>query len=215
MKHIEDRFRLAAQWLAERPLVRLANEWRDTLFYTAFAVGLGLAVINGKGNLAIFSLTAPMEREILRSVFWGFRPEYRTAGYSATPVDPRKNCNAAAVVGGFCLFIEVALFDTFNGTSLGDAMVALMGVMQSAIGTLGLRRLNGRLQDIPNLYLNKKTGMWDWPRKRGGGGTTQTQKLKDGFMNLGRKLVAALPMPRPAQNPAFKPATQPPAARPL
>ena len=41
--------------------------------------------------------------------------------------------------------------------------------------------------------------MWDYPRKHGGdgdgGGTTQTQRMKDGFKSFGEKLGGLLPQP--------------------
>jgi hypothetical protein len=186
MKPIQTLFKQAA---------RLANEWRDTLSYTALVTLMGVTHLEKKDALLIPLFLAASIREIGRAIAWGSASR-QVAGMPQF-VDPAKNVAAAGIV--YVLFAACAMVvPSFRPLDfcLGATVLAFVG--NPYYEQLILR--GATISDIPDLYFDKETGMWDWPRKDKGNGPTQTQKLKDGFSAFGRKLST---VPRPALGKAF------------
>jgi hypothetical protein len=72
---------------AENPAVKLANEWRDTLFYSGIL--LGLVLENTGSNFIANSpqlLFSALVREGLRSDAWDRTKQTRLAGYNQKKV---------------------------------------------------------------------------------------------------------------------------------
>ncbi|MDE1900833.1 MAG: hypothetical protein KGI37_04200 [Alphaproteobacteria bacterium] len=180
------------------PVCKLANEWRDTLLYTGIAVGLGFALVHGGGRAsANMAQNIVLQRELIRALMWNFGKFKKIAGYDPVPVDRAKNSLAALfVVASVGMVGEMPPLSTHVHT-FGLTVQVVAGTLTG----LGLYGRGSGVRDIPALYFHDQTGMWDWPRKQGGG-TTQTQKLKNAFGKFGRTLAGYVPVPRPAYSPS-------------
>ena len=183
MKPIQTAFKAAQELICKNPVFRLANEWRDSIFYTMLAAGAGELLSSGHAIAVLpLILGSASLREVARSLTWHYFPPKRLVGDKSAVVDHVKNASAAYTVAN-----SVAAVGFVQPTLL------LFG----AAGYAVLRSKGAGLRDIPALYFNKKTGMWDWPRKQGGGGQTQTQKLKDAVSGFGKSLAIGAPRPAP------------------
>jgi hypothetical protein len=189
MKPIINQFRAAH---------RLANEWRDTLFYGGLAIAATEAAMIGNiEHLNTIGFTAA-NRELLRSVSWmkdGVTGQHQYAGFSQKPINWGRNSISAGIMmlSIFCVNDNLLKYDP----SLFNRVYQLPFILYAAF--MLKNRVDGRVREIPKYYFDPQIGMWDWPRKNGGGGTTQTQKLVDGFKQIGRNLAGLIPKPpRPA-----------------
>jgi hypothetical protein len=188
-KKIENNFALAA-FLAT---CRLINERRDTLSYSLITASVISEFLSGNsiGAIERFAMFVALREGVLRGMKWSRYPEEERvlAGGAAPTVDYRANAAAALVVGG-PFFAIVGSMGAKQNPSL-----MLLGAACVVMGTVQLRKHGRGVRDIPDLYFNDANGMWDWPSRQGG--TTQTQKLMDGFKDLGRKIGQAVKPPRP------------------
>ena len=192
MKPIQKAFKLVSA------TVCLANEWRDTILFTAtilFGEFLALKVdpVIGTG-VALFLMGC---REAARTLEEGYvKPrQLRVVGDVSSPVDHRKNAAASLLVATSLILAAVVLSYGSDKTNKLDLLAAtVLGVIGLRIAYPLLSARGGRLRDIPNLYFDKETGMWDSPRKnKNKKGPPQTQKVKDAFKkafsSLGKRLV--------------------------
>ncbi len=187
MKPIINQFRAAG---------RLINEWRDTLLYT----GLGALAVNNVVNDAGVSLRnvmlAASARELIRGVSWSNSMNKQIAGLSNKQSNRRVNHYTSLFMS-----TTIVLGESFLPPSpVPFSMHAAAGLWALFLAG-GIKAFDGKLKDMPRYYFDKDIGMWDWPRKRGGdGGTTQTQKMLDGFRDMGSAIGRTL-----APKPAFAP----------
>ncbi|MDR3450473.1 MAG: hypothetical protein P4M15_12150 [Alphaproteobacteria bacterium] len=182
MKPIVEQFRAAG---------RLVNEWRDTISYgllTAYAADQ--AVFQGHPDWVLKFFAIVMARETLRGACWRFASPPVLAGAPNSRFNPDKNYWGSLIIAGlFGTAFDLGLICfPQSGFGIGPLIFnnwgGLAGLPFAAYGTWScFKDLQPRglgIGDIFNLYFNKETGMWDWPRKRGnGGGTTQTEKMKE------------------------------------
>lgn len=178
---------------AARATLRLANEWRDTLSYTAGTLVAGYLLIQGNNPWLWMFPTVVCTRESVRLVTWGFYSEPKIVGDHSKPVDGTKNMAAAAIVAN-CATIGGDIANAITHFAPPSPFTVLSMVGAAALVAL-LSYTGVGLRDIPTLYFDKETGMWDWPRKDKGNGPTQTQKFKDGAVEWGRQLTAAIARP--------------------
>jgi hypothetical protein len=157
----------------------LANEWRDTLSYTALAVG-GIELIQYNKNLAAAPLMIASLREASRATLWRCSNEKRLVD-DRSPVIDKRVLVSAATATGFSLVTMANLASPTQGLLNGP----LVDFVNMAIASMCLLVAGG-----PRGALESYTKvMWDYPRKKGGGGTTQTQRLKDGFSKLAGQIA--------------------------
>jgi hypothetical protein len=189
MKSVHKLFRLTQATLC------LANEWRDTLAYTVGTAYAGTEILQGhKGWLSAF-LFAVTAREASRALLWAAYEELRLAGDNSGLVPAEKNAWAAVnvYVGSFAISdFSISFFmpNAMIPSLVTGTPVALFGIV-----TYGALLAHGaRLRDIPKLYFDAEKGMWDWPRRNGGNGPKQTQKLKKAISDFGKSRR----LPRPA-----------------
>lgn len=173
---------------------KLVNEWRDTLS----AAALGTAVCTG---LVSPDATIPilLVRESSRALSWLLDRSPIYVG-SKKPVNNYQMTAASNTAG----FLGVLAHGMLTGNM---AFVALGagGVPVALALAGGPRAVCAAYRDV----------MWDYPRKKDDGGTTQTQKLKDGSKELIQDLVDQVaPAPTPVPVPVRSRATAPSASRP-
>lgn len=165
---------------------RLVNEWRDTLTYAAVASYAAYNVLHsGHPGAALPNvLHKVMEfsfwREAGRSYSWSGANEHRVVGDVFVPLDHQKLVNAARAACFVANGIEWATSGTF-------------GMAVNVFFTGAFCALAGGPREVVEAYIET---MWDWPRKKGGRGPTQTEKLKAGFSELGQ---IAVPVLQPSQ----------------
>ena len=164
---------------------RLANEWRDTLTYGALLTG---AVANAYfGNPVpsdkIFSCV--VLRETVRSASWHMSGDTCLAGEGDGKSRPRSQCvlAAASVACGL------------GAISLGTQLPFMPEVGVFMALCMGSHLLYGRRAGGGKEVLATYEYMWDWPRKKGGGG--QTERFKEGVRGLIEKLTPARQAPSP------------------
>jgi len=187
MKPIQQAFKLA------QATACLANEWRDTIGYallTAYEVHQALS--GGGSILALGDFLGFVGlREGPRFVAWVMpQRQLRVEGRRAKPVDRYGNCYASAFVASGAFFLDSALNYSGSTSAICENILRVL-----AVSSLGALVYGKNPKDIPSQYFHEASGMWDWPRKNKDGGITQTQKLIDGFADLGRKLSGLLPSP--------------------
>jgi hypothetical protein len=160
---------------------RLVNEWRDTLSYGVLTIATVWDLAHG-GKTADY-LHVAVTREVVRGLCWSFSKEQLPVGGFNDPIDNQKFSRSA--FAGFWVLGSVQ--DILNN----GYPAATMGFILSTLCVSSA----GGLQEVGASY----NTMWDWPRKKNGGGTTQTQKLKDGIRNLagtiGKKIGGLTPQP--------------------
>jgi hypothetical protein len=149
---------------------RLANEWRDTISYTLLTgVAIADLIQNRQVNPEVFGVVGM--RELVRSVTWFYANEQRFVDDKSAPINNVKFA-LAAFVGETSGVLLDNLYRSFQQEP------HIIGIAWDLFAmTVGMLVAGG-----PRGVLKAYTDiMWDYPRKKGGGGTTQTQKLKDGF----------------------------------
>lgn len=163
---------------------RLANEWRDTLFYGIVAAGtvvnacLGNPLPENFVPLAVTSLAT--SRELARAISWRLCPVKSFAGTPLTETKSIDKCRLAAAVsfavaaGCFASAYCYALAP--NPSSLLPMIPFLYKARQGVIKIGGIKETIETFNYI-----------WDWPRKKDGG-EGQTEKFKNGVHTCGKKL---------------------------
>lgn len=172
---------------------RLINEWRDTLFYTGVATLAGMDIANGGDGIEEFLRIGDL-RELTRFASWMIssrRPDPRLVGDRTAPIDYNK-----FVFASFALAKSFQLLKfTHNSIKAGSFHPGLSEGFALLLGAYAFREAGG-IQGIRDAYKI----MWDYPRKKDGGGTSQTQKFKEGFQKMGQRLIEVM-VPTPAPNP--------------
>lgn len=172
--------------LSKAPIVReffaagrLANEWRDTILYASLAALAVSELIQNKtvdvnllniGKVDIFQMASL--REIGRMASWGMSAPQKLVGDHSAGIDCQrlKLSSAIGALGAYLL----SEMTKFHGVNEAHSAIPMTIVLMGASGIL--------VSTSPaNVWKAYKNIMWDWPRKNGGGGTTETQRLKDGF----------------------------------
>jgi len=187
MKPIQHLFKLAQATYC------LAKEWRDSLSYTALAAYAGHGVLQNHPEIIGHALVAGAAREAIRFIAWQ-RPMPQFVG-DLHKLDANKYVATAAVSTLGLWFLQDKFCAVVHHTVLVNPMSFPPMILGAwAVGVL--YKQGSGLRDIPNHYFNHEVGMWDWPRRNGGRGPTQTQKLKESLSVLGRSLTNRL-APRP------------------
>jgi len=156
---------------------RLVNEWRDTLSYAALGAYAASDFMSG-GNVDMSSYVGAVGcREFLRQLNWALSSERRLVGDTSAPINRNQFVLAAGAVSLF-VFSAVEFLDQNTG----------MGAFY-LVGAIAETYFAGGPQKIAEAY----DTMWDYPRTKGGGGTTQTQRL------LASRASRWMPQPQPAQ----------------
>ncbi len=183
MKPIQKAFKLAGAAAC------LVNEWRDTLLSIGLINYAAFQALYGDPASGVHHALQWMGyRELVRGVAWENPLRLRLVGDVSDPTNKSKNALASAVVG-----FSVLVLASVGGSPDVGALVL------GTIATVFLKGVGRRLRDIPNLYSDKETGMWDWPRKnKNKKGPTQTQKAKDAFKKASSALPKSL-VPQSAQ----------------
>lgn len=156
---------------------RLVNEWRDTLFYSALITESTKIAINTNplAGLQAFTFFGAM-REVGRSLAWRSANPMVIAGYGVKYQNTKQLFSAAAF--GATVFMSYPLSLLFSSINQGHNLSH-----KEYIGFIVAEVLiqNGvsyfKAGGLGNIYRAYKDIMWDYPRKNGGGGMTQTQKL--------------------------------------
>jgi hypothetical protein len=177
---------------------RLVNEWRDTLYYAANVAFATKLAMMGRMEPAFFCMVGlGVVREIIRKTAWekSRRPEVLVGVNQSLP-DPKKLSNDAGIVSNALL---TAYFLGLEIAGVRHTAIPVCIGFAVALTYMRYRQSQG-LQSVAKSY---RDIMWDYPRKRSGGGTSQTQKLKDGFNNLAKQIGKLLP--RPATGAALVP----------
>lgn len=147
-----------------RAIFRLANEWRDTVFYTVF-IALVLSTFGDPGvtpiNMIAAILVVTSLRESLRSALWYRSPIVIGA--------KRVNGERLGTDANFAAQVAIAVV-----LLLDHAILSLILAMVSMMIAAAMFSKLGGLSPVIDDY---RDTMWDWPRKRDGGG--QTKKLTD------------------------------------
>jgi len=172
---------------------RLVNEWRDTLFYSYFVLNAVTGFVQGEKNAIGDLLHVSSSRELLRFVSWAMHQDAQRVGTTFPAVKKYQNATAAAITTGLLWLSE----NFPPSVPQPHFLTAIIDCLYLALVSYSFLGLGGRFENLPKLYFDEKTGMWDWRRKRGDGGTTQIQKIIDGLKKIGQKLGGLLPAPLP------------------
>jgi hypothetical protein len=155
--------------------IRLANEWRDTLLavtlVAAWAAFLPLYLV----------LAVALHREFARTLAWFSDFTMRLAGSTRVKVDHKAVDFATHAVSGFIGIMMAIVFAQTMASMVFSVGCFLMSVLISAART-GAHRM--KPADLVEAY----TTIWDWPRKRDGGGG-ETKKLAALVESLSGRLV--------------------------
>ncbi len=194
-------FKIAAELLC------LPNKYRDTLGSLALTAYVGVKTLHGDfGAISSDLFGVWGTRELMRSASWR-EPSPIVAGGIDKPVDHEKNEYAAGFVS-FVLILGCSFGDVLvNPSSAGwsGAAAGLVAVAGATVSCSLLHEKGSGLRDIPKLYFDKQTGMWDWPSRQGGGGLTETKRLWNKAVSaFGQSLApgAAQLRPEPIRVPA-------------
>ncbi|MGB4101846.1 MAG: hypothetical protein WBK91_08085 [Alphaproteobacteria bacterium] len=173
---------------------KLINEWRDTLSLGVLGAAISAGVVNPDIAVSIF-----VGREACRAMSWRHHKEPLYVG-AKTHFDNLHLAHSANVV----TLAALAGAATLNGDfAFAGAMLVPNAVSLMKVG--GCRAVLDAYGKV----------MWDYPRKKDDGGTTQTQKLKDGGKELLQQLVDQVtPAPTPVPVPVRSHSTAPSASRP-
>ncbi|MGB9153991.1 MAG: hypothetical protein WCD70_13000 [Alphaproteobacteria bacterium] len=185
MKPIQTGFKIAGELLC------LPYKYRDTAGFTVLAAYAVSQLLQGDIKAAPYVVATWGFREIIRGIAWMF-PVPTVVGGNSTPVNHTKNMNAAYFVGTSILIGSWVGLKALNLNSSWGMLIAPL--IQNSIAGV---QLKSSLRDIPDLYFDKKTGMWDWPSKQGGGGMKETKKLLSAISDFGKSLTAVAPQPIP------------------
>jgi hypothetical protein len=157
--------------------LRLANEWRDTLFYSGIALVVLIAVMSGETIPWHYGVLLPtVGRECVRQWLWILSPPMQWAGTTARPANIFDLACATGFViltldGLDMLFWDLPQYMAHQGSKPLGVIVGMLSLC-SFFGAFAFARIG--LQGVVRAYTET---MWDWPRRQDGGG--ETQKLVD------------------------------------
>lgn len=167
---------------------RLVNEWRDTLSY-----GVGLVICAGYikstgdwGGVPV-ALGGAALREYTRALSWMVSREPRMAGYDGPPDHNAAYMNSANGVGHVLSAAVSALIAVIDTSLDGGVLpeVVRWSFLQTSLLCSGFSLSPfHRVGGMGAVARNYARYMWDYPRKKGGGGTTQTQCFVNGVKRL-------------------------------
>ncbi|MFA6279473.1 MAG: hypothetical protein WC612_01590 [Bdellovibrionales bacterium] len=164
---------------------RLANEWRDTLTYGALLTGAVVNAYYGNPISPLNFVALAIAREVGRAASWYCFPDTCLAGNGGEKRRSTMQCVFAAgtLFSGLCVALNLspALRSPIDGYSVALSLVTCLTDCYIAGGS----------KEVLATY----EYMWDWPRKRGGGG--QTERFKEGVRGLTLKLTPARQAPSP------------------
>jgi len=165
-----------------RAAARLINEWRDTLSYgTLSIIGLDDLIVNHQYDQNLLWLVST--REVARAYAWGFGHERSLVGVSARTQNKDQLCYSSTSVS---MMVVITNFILLPGQR------DLLGLIVAAGATFAMIYYGFKAHGPIEVFKAYKDVMWDYPRKSGGGGTTQTQRLMDGFSSFGRQFAGKL-----------------------
>ena len=166
---------------------RLVNEWRDTLSYTVLMACILADSLHHK-KIDPELVYIMNFREFVRAAWWYLGKQKLVVGQK-TPYNKIRLAAAAAVVSNFFELAQI-FFEAANDPSTIGHPRPCLHILVIMFTTPVFLNWSGNLRQIFDSY---RDVMWDYPRKKGGGGTTQTQKFKDGVSELFSRYA-----PRPA-----------------
>lgn len=170
--------------LAAHPAVKLANEWRDTLGLSATFALTAACFSNDKvlfGTIGIWSL-----REQMRMFTWLLGNKFITAGTKQREPNARTNGYAALFVANSLSMSAVAatLYKAQQATNVVDQAQFLQdnSIIIAIAPVFAMNITMGMMVTGPKKSLQLyRDLLWDYPRKKDDGGTTQTEKLIQGI----------------------------------
>ena len=177
-------------------LLRLGNEWRDTASYLVFTAYTAQQVSKAD-NICVpltTALTTVYAREAIRCFAWSIHDDLQYAGHQTQRVNSTQFMAAAATIT--CASIATrAILGNIGGPATHANFPEAIPL------TLAGTALFLCLAHGPAAIAKAYGTMWDWPRQKGGGGITQTQRLKTACAKLLRKNRGGLSPVRTAFTP--------------
>ena len=172
---------------------RLLNEWRDTAFLvcTVAATLDSPAMIAERGfgvalsPVAFFVVHAV--REGVRAAAWAIAPPLTPVGGERPPLSREQAIGTAGFsVMAVNVGASLATLPSLQGPGMGFPLIVALG---SSLCAWAISYRLGGFGPIVNGY----RVMWDWPRKRDGGGGTETRQLQQSASKLVRALMPLRP----------------------
>lgn len=157
--------------------LRLMNEWRDTALVTCLVVVVGTRPVDIEFGATVWAV-----REFGRSVAWAIAPEPAIVGGPRPPDGEQVSWAAMTIVN---------LVPAVLACAQGRVDVILGLNICAAVGT-------GLIAGGPAGVLRTYERVWDWPRRRGGGGPTETERLAGAIGRFAARLRPAKPVLAPA-----------------
>jgi hypothetical protein len=157
--------------------LKLANEWRDTLGYSAAASWAGHLLATGNFDGATeFMLFSTLVREGIRTFSWLNSDELKTTDSALVRLDPSKLAAAASSVNTLSTALLVGSYSVkAASTSSPEFAPFLLGSATFVVAHYCQVQLAGGYREILKAYTET---MWDYPRKKDKGGPpNQTDKL--------------------------------------
>ena len=186
--------------------IKLLNDWRDSAYYScAAATSITVGIASGLVELAILAgASCIFMRESLRTAAWFNDVELQLA-VAGKKINTSKACVSAGAVtaaAGALVYIPTISFSAvslISGTEVNVANLtrAIIEMCLYSTASYAVGQKAGGPKAIYKLY---KDLLFDYPRKKGGGGNTETQRLKNTFKVAGG-YVADLIRPAPAPVP--------------
>jgi hypothetical protein len=162
---------------------RAAYEHHDTVLYTLGAGGAIAELGVGRYDvLPYFVLASAVHEAVRAGAWWSYKPT-QLVGDATKSVNSRQNTMASALIAvgaGACfsaLFIAALPVEVVGtmGTGLAGCVMAMHHF---------LAQEGKKLADLPNIYFNKITGMWDWPSKNRGKGGTPSEQFNNAISDV-------------------------------
>jgi len=167
--------------------IRLANEWRDSLLMTGL---VAYAAADPQMKTIVFCIGTTITREVARILAWSHAPKEKVVGTAPLPCLSALHCAIAASITS-CIasslhtgIMVAAAVDVPDRRISSVALIVLSGLNLGTAAALCFLLPNGWRSIKPAYGI-----MWDWPRKRDGGGG-ETSKLSEGLSSW-RALVAS------------------------
>jgi hypothetical protein len=165
-----------------RAAARLANEWRDTITYTAGTVVAAYETM--KTGSATGTLVCMWARETSRFLAWRFGNDEKQIVGAKTIRKDKNKLSTAALAGAWAILLSENLLRQATGIGHLDLLAG-----SDAMFLTFITGIAGGPREVLKAYAET---MWDYPREKGGGGTTQTQKLHDGLSDMIQSIVGGL-----------------------
>lgn len=153
-------------------VLRLLNEWRDSVSYAVIPAVCSV-VRPTWFEAAMYVVMFVVLREQIRWFGWAtWRAPIVVGGQS---MNNRRDCATAAIAIACCAAAVLAGPQVVEGSTLSSALaiINLTGAAMSIFTVGGVHMVHQYYRDH----------MWDWPRKRDGGGG-ETKKLVDAISSL-------------------------------